>query len=141
MPVRLLAALALSAFFAAFAQTPGARPYPANPSEHIQPGGDATLGIPDHALGLTVRTLTPEQAATLHLPKDLRGVIVTDIETTSRAAKAGVLNGDVIYRINDQKVESLADYQTVMARADLRRPVLSINRHGQVQRITVRAHH
>ena len=54
-------------------------------------------------LGVGIQPLTADIAAGLGLPKD-RGEIVASVEPSGPAAKAGVRQGDVIVRINNQDV-------------------------------------
>jgi serine protease Do len=66
------------------------------------------------ALGLQVTELTPERAQQFGLDKDEKGVLVVDVESGSRAEKAGVRPGDLIKGINKNKVDNLKDYESLM---------------------------
>jgi serine protease Do len=50
-------------------------------------------------------------------------VLVIEVENGSRADEAGVKVGDVIKGINMKKVESLKDYETLMAKVDQKEPI------------------
>ena len=65
--------------------------------------------------GVTVQDLTPEILSKLNLPKKLRGVVVSDISEDSPAAMV-VMQGDVIQEINRQKITSVKDYESIVAR-------------------------
>ena len=69
-------------------------------------------------LGLQVTDLSSEKARQFGLDEDERGVLVVEVENGSRADEAGVKVGDVIKGINMKKVESLKDYETLMAKVD-----------------------
>jgi serine protease Do len=61
------------------------------------------------AVGLTLRTLTDAERATLGVPSDVNGVVVTAVAPGSAAAEKGLRPGDVITRVNEQPVTSAAD--------------------------------
>lgn len=54
-------------------------------------------------LGVSIQPVTPEIAKALGLEKD-RGEIVASVESDGPAAKAGIRQGDVITRVNNQEV-------------------------------------
>lgn len=68
---------------------------------------------------LGVRTdpnpMTPDVAEQLGLPKDTKGVVVTDIDPGSPAEKAGLKRTDVILGINEHTVSSLDDLRFTIA--------------------------
>ena len=55
-------------------------------------------------LGLTVEPLTPQMANRLEVPRDIDGVVVTDIDPDGRAAGAGLREGDVIRQVDGKPV-------------------------------------
>ncbi|MFQ5938371.1 MAG: PDZ domain-containing protein, partial [Acidiferrobacterales bacterium] len=66
--------------------------------------------------GLEVRNLTAEIAKRLNLPPDSKGVVVTQIDPSSKAAQAGLRVGDVITEINRESVGSLDDYKRIVGK-------------------------
>jgi serine protease Do len=54
-------------------------------------------------LGVDIQSLTPELAEEFSLP-DQSGALITDIESDTPAAKAGLQNGDVIRQIDGKKI-------------------------------------
>jgi serine protease Do len=54
--------------------------------------------------GVTVADLDRQVLAQLHLPPDLQGVVVTDVDQDSNAAEAGLQPNDIIMEINQQPV-------------------------------------
>jgi len=78
------------------------------------------------ALGLQVAAMTAERAQQFGLDKDESGVLVVDVESGSRADKAGVRVGDIVKGINRIKVENLKEYQEVMKKADKKEPLLML---------------
>ena len=59
--------------------------------------------------------MTPDVAEQLGLPKDTKGVVVTDIDPGSPAEKAGLKRTDVILGINEHTVTSLDDLRFTIA--------------------------
>jgi serine protease Do len=93
---------------------------PAEPDAQGQ--GDGTLA------SIHVGELTPEVARRLDLPNGVRGVLVTNVDPDSGIAE--LQKGDVIEEVNQQPVNSVADYNKVVASLDRNQPqVLSVCRH------------
>ena len=68
--------------------------------------------------GVTLEELTPEHRRTLGLsPEVQRGVVITDLEPRSPAAKAGLRPGDVVLELNRVPVDSLAKFKEQYAKA------------------------
>lgn len=59
--------------------------------------------------GLTLGPLGADMARRLRVPSGVRGVLVTNVEPTGPAARAGVRPGDVILQVNRRPVESVSD--------------------------------
>jgi serine protease Do len=72
-------------------------------------GRGGASGDASAAVGLALRTLTDAERATLGIPRDVNGVVVTAVEPGSAAAEKGLRPGDVITRVNDQAVSTVAD--------------------------------
>jgi serine protease Do/serine protease DegQ len=66
-------------------------------------------------LGVTTETITSDVAEQLGLPKDAKGVAITDINPDSPAEKAGLKRSDVILSINDRAVSSLEELRLAIA--------------------------
>lgn len=71
---------------------------------------DDNDGKPQAFLGVTTNTTTDDSKE--HMPN---GAEITDITKNSAAEKAGLKEGDVIYKINDKKVEGPAELSTVVS--------------------------
>jgi len=63
--------------------------------------------------GVIVQDLTPEIYSRLNLPKNLKGVIVAEVDEESPAA-AVLIQGDVIQEINRQRVNNAKEYEKVV---------------------------
>jgi len=68
--------------------------------------------------GVTLEELTPENRRTLGLSSDVqKGVVITDLEQGSAAAKAGLRPGDVVLELNRASVDSLGKFKELYAKA------------------------
>jgi serine protease Do len=86
-------------------QTPQSRPDPDEPLEEDLQDNESALA------GIDVGELTPELAARLDVPKNVRGVVVTNVEP----GMGDLRRGDVIEEVNQQPVTSVAEYRRVVS--------------------------
>lgn len=97
---------------------PSRRPTPAEPEDQ-----------PDEAAGLAsieVGELTQDMARRLDLPKSVRGVMVTKVTDDESELRTG----DVIEEVNQQPVNSVAEYKRIVSSLDPNETqVLSVCRH------------
>ena len=73
-------------------------------SEDEEQPEDASTGF-----GMTLGNLTADRSKRLELPAGTTGALITDMDATGNAARAGLAVGDVILQVNRRKVESAAD--------------------------------
>ncbi|WP_299282815.1 Do family serine endopeptidase [uncultured Tateyamaria sp.] len=66
-------------------------------------------------LGLTLSTLTDELIEQLSVGEGQQGLAVTDVDETSEAYEKGLRAGDVITEAGQQKIASIADFETRLA--------------------------
>ncbi|MDE3066603.1 MAG: Do family serine endopeptidase [Verrucomicrobiota bacterium] len=59
--------------------------------------------------GVTVSDLDADARQELHIPANIHGALVTDVDPDSNAARAGLRQGDVILQINHHPVENAQD--------------------------------
>ncbi len=87
-------------------------------------------------LGVSIQDVTPELATALKLPSTA-GVLVSGVEPNTPGAKAGLVRGDVILKLNGNPVNSSSDLrnQVAAAGANARVP-LEVWRSGQLMTIT-----
>ena len=84
-----------------------------------------------------VGDLTAELATQFDLPKNVHGVVVTDVDADSGLAE--VQKGDVIEEVNQQPVGSVADYNKILGSLDPTQPsVLFVCRHRARSFVVVR---
>jgi serine protease Do len=78
-----------------------------------------------------VEPLTPELARELNT-KSRAGVVVSQIDPEGAAAEAGLEEGDVIEKVNQQPVASAEDLRAALEAAGRDKPsLLLVNRRGQ----------
>jgi serine protease Do len=90
--------------------------------------GDETAQNSENALGLEVENINADRRRELGDPEG--GVLITNVESDA-AWRAGLRPGDVILMINNRKVESLGDFETLVDEIDTERAVaLRVWRNG-----------
>jgi len=81
--------------------------------------------------GVQVENLTPDTAQDLKLAPQTKGVVVDQVSPDSRAAEAGLQQGDVIQQVNHKPVTSVNEFKQAMNTAGNNNPVLLlVNREG-----------
>ncbi|MBN2130036.1 MAG: DegQ family serine endoprotease [Sedimentisphaerales bacterium] len=82
-------------------------------------------------LGMTVQTLTPEMARQAGFDEDEKGVIVTQVEPGSLAARVGIRSGDLIVAVGTTRINDLTDFREAMKEEDVKRGVrMQVKREG-----------
>jgi serine protease Do len=101
--------------------------------------GNAAGGAAENSpmRGVQVDELTSDIRQQLGLKPDVKGVVVTEVPDGSPAADAGLQRGDVIEQINRKPVDSLADYQRLIADAGKQTLVFLVNHGGNTAFIVV----
>jgi serine protease Do len=96
----------------------GEVPDDASASASGAPGGSPQATSGGALDGVTLEELTPEYRRTLGLGPDVqRGVVITDLEQNSPAARAGLRPGDVVLELNRAPVDSLAKFKELYAKS------------------------
>jgi len=85
----------------------------------------------DENFGLTVQAMTPDIAESLGLSKDVKGVVVSGVESGSSAEDAGLRRGDVILEVNRKPVEDLNAYRKALKGAGAGKSLLLLVRRGE----------
>jgi serine protease Do len=87
-------------------------------------------------LGVQIAEVTSEKMKELKLAAE-RGVLITEVETDSPAAKAGLKANDVITEFNGQRIEGTAQFRRMVRETPSGRSVqLTVWREGRSQQIT-----
>src|SRR5579859_1468580 len=80
--------------------------------------------------GVEVETLTGSIARELGISPSTKGVVVTDIDPSSKMADSGLQKGDVIQEVNHQPVTDISEFQSAVRKAGSS-PLLLVNRDGR----------
>ena len=80
--------------------------------------------------GVEVSNLNPEIAEQLDLPQSTTGLVVTDVDPSSKMADAGLRKGDVIQEVNHQPVKNVSEFQSAIRKGGSD-PLFLVNRDGR----------
>jgi serine protease Do len=90
-------------------------------TQELAGGNSADNGKDEGVLnGVGVSDLTAEARAQLHVPADLKGALVTQVDADSASARAGLREGDVILELDRKKTANAAE--AVKLSADIKGP-------------------
>jgi Do/DeqQ family serine protease len=121
-----------------------------------QPGSSATVGIVRDGAEKTITVKLDEvdrdkQAARhgepasadraalgISVEKNTKGLVITGVNPDSRAADAGLEEGDVIVEVNRQAVHSADELRAAIRKSSDRPVLLLVERDGQTRFVTVR---
>jgi serine protease Do len=92
-----------------------------------RPGGDDSTKALE---GVEVSNLSPNMAERLGLPASSTGVVVTDVDPSSKMADAGLRKGDVIQEVNHHAVKDVSEFQSAVRKGGSD-PLLLVNRQGR----------
>jgi serine protease Do len=88
-------------------------------------------------LGINPQEISPELSTSLSLD-EITGVLVSRVEKNTPAEKAGLLAGDVILEVNNQKIDDVAKFRIVIADSPIGvRVPLKIIRDGRERTVQV----
>lgn len=90
------------------------------------------------SLGVSAESVTPDIAEYLSLPRDVKGVVITDVAPGGPAAQAGLQRDDVVTGINNRPVTALEDLRLMIAQTPPQTPVdLRVYREGKPMEMKV----
>jgi len=72
-------------------------------------------GNENDKIGITVETLSKEMADRLGI-RDVKGLVVTEVKSGSKAEDAGVTPGSIIIEINGQRPEALTTFNAIVSK-------------------------
>jgi serine protease Do len=88
--------------------------------------------------GVAVENLTPEVARELKAPPTTKGVVVDKVDEASRAAEAGLRDGDIIRQVNHKSVSNVKEYSQAVGASAKDEPVLLlVDRNGSTMFLAV----
>jgi len=83
-------------------------------------------------LAIKVQDITPDLRSAFALPLGQQGILITDVQAGSEAAKAGLRAGDVIVSIDGERTRSVAQWRSQLAVKAIGRDVkLGLLREGK----------
>jgi S1-C subfamily serine protease len=74
-------------------------------------------------LGMQLASTGSQTAADLGVPAEVKGVVVADVQVSSRAQLAGLAAGDVVARIDGTVIGNVLDVYTLSTKVDIARPM------------------
>ena len=80
--------------------------------------------------GLTLMEINEKTKQQFQLPRDLEGVLVTDVKEDSKAEKMGFREGDIIVQIEQKRIASLSDLNTALSEYKTIKKRVIINRQN-----------
>ncbi len=87
--------------------------------------------------GVTVKTLTNRASSMMNLPDGLQGLLVTDVNPASNAAREGVAFGDVIQEVGRDKVTNVQEFKEALGKNNDRPVFMKIFKSRQGRSIFV----
>lgn len=102
------------------------------------PSDEATVAVVE--LGVTLKTLSADQAQAMGLPEGSAGAVITDMDAKGPAAEKGLQNGDLIQSVNQANVSSAEEVIKAIAaaKAESREAaLLLVDRQGQKSFVAV----
>jgi serine protease Do len=111
------------------------------PAETAQNGrmdnGENSGSNSENALdGISVENVTAQTARQLRLPASTAGVVVTEIDPSSKAAESGLRRGDVIQEVNHKAVHNTSEFNSAMSNSKDTN-LLLVNRQGSTMWLAV----
>ena len=111
---------------------------PVNLAANVMQSLIATGTVTRGYLGVSTQPITSDIADQLNLPKNSKGVIVTDITPGSPADKAGLKNSDVILSINGKAVTTTEELRILVAQMLPKTKIsLAVIREGKASTVAV----
>jgi serine protease Do len=86
--------------------------------------------------GVSVENLNARIAGQLGLPATSAGVVVTEVDPGSRAARSGLQRGDVIQEVNRHAVKNTSDFERALG-SSKDETLLLVNRQGSTRYLAV----
>jgi serine protease Do len=101
-----------------------------------QPGVNSS-GEKGAMKGVAVQAITPDIRQQLQLPENAKGVVVTDVDDDSLAARAGLKPGDVIEQVNHKPVNTANDFNGAVNQSGKDSTLLLVRRDGVTNFVAV----
>ncbi len=82
--------------------------------------------------GLNLSSLTNELRYQYRIPRDVNGILITDIKPQSKAEEIGLQVGDVIIQIEDKSVKCIEDIKNLFSQYQNQPKRVYVNRYGEI---------
>ncbi len=82
--------------------------------------------------GLNLSSITNELRYQYRIPRDINGVLITDIKPNSLAEEIGLQVGDVIIQIEDTKIKCIEDIKSIFSAHQNMPKRVYVNRYGEI---------
>jgi Do/DeqQ family serine protease len=111
---------------------------PINLAANVMNSLIATGTVTRGYLGVTTETVTADLAEQFGLPRDTKGVIITDMTEGGPAQKAGLKSDDVVLAVDDKPVSTLEQLRLLVAEYPPKTTIrLSVMRDGKARTVPV----
>jgi serine protease Do len=91
-------------------------------------------------IGIRVETLTPERASQLGADAHSKGVVVTQVDDGSLAARVGIERGDVVVAVGNESTSTAEEFRKAMDKQDLKNGIrLQLMREGMKRFVFIRS--
>ena len=90
--------------------------------------------VTDNQLGLQVQELTKDLAEQLGYGTQIQGVVISSVQSESLAEEHGLVEGEVIERVNQTRITNVETFQSAMKSADVEKGILLLVRRGDATR-------
>ena len=98
------------------------------------PNAQASTGLAEKAIGLSVQALTPPIARALNVAEGTKGVVIGYVDPSSDAGAKGLTRGDIVISAGYQAVNTVADLENAIRAAQASKRaalLLQVMRRGQ----------
>jgi serine protease Do len=84
-------------------------------------------------LGLSLEELTRQVRAELDIPPGVEGILVTEVDPSKPAGRAGLQRGDIIMRVGNDEILSVRSFEDAVSGAHPGKPVLFLVHRGDTE--------
>ncbi|MBU8922999.1 MAG: Do family serine endopeptidase [Bacteroidales bacterium] len=81
-------------------------------------------------LGVGLETLADDHRQALNIPSRVKGVIITQVDRSTSAEKAGLNRGDVLVEVNRKRITDISDFRDVLDSTRRDKVLLLVYRSG-----------
>jgi serine protease Do len=91
-------------------------------------------------LGIRVETLTSDRASQLGADANSKGVVVTEVDDGSLAARVGIERGDIVVAVGNESTSTVEEFRKAIRKQDLKNGIrLQLMREGMKRFVFIRS--